>query len=539
MVSGDKTLFSCSRSIDFLLACGLALITIYIGYLIMVPGVCGVFHDDAVYVSTAKALSHGQGYRLISLPHSPLQTKYPILYPAMLALVWKICPAFPENLVPMQWLTLLFGAATIGLAFLYLVRCRYFSRPVAAAAALLTITSPFYLYLSTLTLSEMPFALTMVLAAWALDSHLTVPRMSCWADFSLGVLLALPFLTRSIGLVFPPIGLGILYFSKRKVRRVFFGAACIILPWLIWMLVGPRWNDLQVTKYYTNYLSWWSSVGIDAIIRVVVMNFFFVLYSTAFLGLGIFNPQLLLPDAAWLLVVAAGSTAYLGIIKDASQGRVLPCFLLGYLLLVLMWPWFPRRLLIPILPFLLAYSINWTWNQLLKLPLIARPKIMGLVGLCLLLAFNLTLIQKAVTISRDMHYPNFENMQKPLAWSSYQGLFNWIKTNTRPQDIIASGLDTMIYLYTNRCAFRPFVGRPLSLFYGDHAHPLGSMEEIIDNIKIFQARYLVHTPMPLFGEEKPMNDFIEQVQEKYPGWLKLAYEGDDKRFAVFEIKPGY
>jgi len=505
----------------------------------MVSGVCGVYHDDAVYVSTAKALSQGQGYRLINLPHSPLQTKYPILYPAFLALIWKIWPSFPDNLLPMQWLTLLLGAATVGLAYVYMVRCNYFSRSVVAAAALLSITSPLFLYFCSLTLSEIPFAFLVVLAAWALDRHIAEPHGVRWSEFSLGLLLALPFLTRTIGVVFAPIGLAILYRSGRSVRLVFLGAASLILPWIFWMIVGPRWNDLQVTSYYTNYLSWWSLFGIAALSRVVLKNFISILYNSASIGLGIFNVQLFFPASAWLLVVLAGTTVYLGVIKQLCQGRVLPCFLTGYLLLVLIWPWPPFRFLIPILPFLLAYLLNWVWNQLSSLTFVARSKILGVIGLSILLAFNITLVHRAVATSRSMHYPYLERMEESLSWSSYEGVFKWIIMHTRPQDIIASGLDTMIYLYTNRCAFRPFVGRPASLFYGDNKPPLGSVEEMVKFIKIYKARYLVHTPMPIFREEKPMNEFVEQVQRKYPGWLKPVYLGEDKRFVVFELQPDH
>lgn len=73
----------------------LSLAFLLIGSLHMVAGVCGVHHDDAIYVSTAKGPAQGQGYRLINFPGSPKQTKYPILYPAMLAIVWKLWPSFP------------------------------------------------------------------------------------------------------------------------------------------------------------------------------------------------------------------------------------------------------------------------------------------------------------------------------------------------------------------------------------------------------------------------------------------------------------
>ena len=41
----------------------------------------------------------GDGYRIESLPGQPYQTKYPPLYPALLAGIWKLNPQFPANLV--------------------------------------------------------------------------------------------------------------------------------------------------------------------------------------------------------------------------------------------------------------------------------------------------------------------------------------------------------------------------------------------------------------------------------------------------------
>src|SRR5437867_3443068 len=47
----------------------------------------GGYHDDGIYVTTAKALATGQGYRIVSLPYEPAQTKYPPFYPFLLSLI--------------------------------------------------------------------------------------------------------------------------------------------------------------------------------------------------------------------------------------------------------------------------------------------------------------------------------------------------------------------------------------------------------------------------------------------------------------------
>src|SRR5258708_2621481 len=54
--------------------------------------------DDGVYLVCAKSLAEGSGYRILSLPKEPFQTKYPPFYPWLLSLLWRINPSFPSNL---------------------------------------------------------------------------------------------------------------------------------------------------------------------------------------------------------------------------------------------------------------------------------------------------------------------------------------------------------------------------------------------------------------------------------------------------------
>ena len=158
--------------------------------------------------------------------------------------------------------------------------------------------------------------------------------------------------------------------------------------------------------------------------------------------------------------------------------------------------------------------------------MLARPIFFGLTGVSMLLITNFVLLYQAVTISQSMHYPYLARLEKPISWSSYEGIFQWIKANTQPTDVLASGHQTTIYLYTQRRTIRPFVGRPVSLFYGDSGPPLGPMEEMVAFLKAYKARYFVHLPMPAFKAEEPLSEFVRQVQEHYLGWLKPAYIGD-------------
>ena len=72
----------------------------------------GVFYDDGIYVTLAKALAEGEGYRYIHLPGAPPGVHFPILYPATLSLLWRLWPVFPQNVTLFQ----LFDSAVFGVA---------------------------------------------------------------------------------------------------------------------------------------------------------------------------------------------------------------------------------------------------------------------------------------------------------------------------------------------------------------------------------------------------------------------------------------
>src|SRR6187399_1068389 len=86
-----------------------------------VPRFCQ-WHDDCVYMVSAKSLTDGGGYRIMSLPGEPAQTKYPPLYPLLLSLAWHIEPNFPGTLTYAAWLSWLPLPVLLWLLAAYLPR---------------------------------------------------------------------------------------------------------------------------------------------------------------------------------------------------------------------------------------------------------------------------------------------------------------------------------------------------------------------------------------------------------------------------------
>jgi hypothetical protein len=530
------------NSRDALVAVLLTLLVLVTGGYQMVQGVCGVYHDDAIYVSTAQALAEGEGYRLINLPGSPPQTKYPILYPALLSVVWKLWPSFPDNLLAMQWLTLLAGAATVGLSYLYLVRFGYCSRSVAAASGLLCATAPVFLYFGTQTLSEMPFALLLVLAVWGLDGYIRGPSKNRSRQLGLGVLLALPFLCRTIGVILIPAGLVIMYRAGRPVRWLVLGSVMVMLPWVLWALTGwGTWHQDPIVGYYADYLGWWSESGILLLPRVLIFNGLVLAGSSVSLGLAGFNEavsSLKLP--AWPIpLLLLGLLPWLIMFSQLRQHRALPWCLVAYLLLILVWPWPPTRFLIPILPFLVSYLLLSISTALRRVLPLSGYRVLIMAGIVVVVIANLWLLSRLNQVSQRFSYPYTSVAsvpEAPVSWSSYEDVFAWLRTHSRPDDVIASGLDSMTYLYTGRRAFRPFVGRPAAMFYGQDSPATGTVKELEHFLKVSRARYLMHVPMLGFSEEKPFTDLLDALRIKHPGWLTPVYVGEDQRFVIFESR---
>lgn len=520
---------------DILIASTLALLVLILGHWRMVPGVCGGYHDDAIYVITAKALAQGQGYRLINLPQPLLQTKYPILYPALLAVIWKVWPAFPDNLLLMKWLSVLCGAAAVGLSYLYLIRFNYFSRGISLAAGLLCATSASYLYFSSQTMSDMPFALLVVLALWGVDARLIEPQWGRTRQFFLGVLLALPFLCRTLGASLVLAGLVVLVHGKRPLRWVVLGAAIIMLPQSLWMLRGlGAWNQDPISGYYADYLSWWSSTDLSSIWWVLWNNFLDIIWANTVLSVeGWHNALRSLDVWGWYEVShLIGLIPVISAVTQLGRWQLLSFFTMTYLGVVWIWPWPPTRFIIPILPFITGYLFFGIWALLKKYLLLPRCRNLMVAGITVLIVANLTLLYRHHAISQSTGYPFLRLPARPPLWSSYQDLFQWLKVHTRPEDTIACWEDPMVYLYTGRLAFRPFKIKPGPLSDQD----FGTMEELVRTLKAYKTRYLVHVPVHLQASQE-IYRLLDDVQKRYPGWLKPVYVESDRRFAVSELQP--
>jgi hypothetical protein len=503
----------------------------------LAPRVSGVFHDDAIYVATAKALADGQGYRLINLPDAPHQTKFPILYPAVLSVIWKIWPAFPANLLAMQLVSLASAATAAAVMFLYVVRFGYCSRLTGALAVGLAATSPALLYLATLTLSEMPFALLLIIALWRAEADVRSDgSRTRVGQIATGVLIGLPYLCRMLGAPLIVATVGLLAWRHKPVLWTLVGWGVVVGPWILWSHPpSVAWDDNAIIGYYTDYMAGWSWLSRDAA-RVAFANLLYVARDTSGLLFGAVGPfaQAPIPYTAPLLLIVSG-LAWFAIGQRAMEGRLLPWFLLLYGCVLIVWPMPPWRFVAPILPLLTIFLASHIAGMARRLSNGRRYRSILVTAAAVVLAGNLSV---NLSIGRASHRDGMPYLSSPGApgftprsWQAYEDLFSWIRLNTEKDDVVASGMDTMIALYTERAAFRPYVYRPAEQLYGAPPKPTDRATEFLEILKRNRATYLVDLPVAA-----PFERLVNQVSQSHPQTLVPVYRGIDPRFTVFEIR---
>lgn len=351
--------------------------------------------------------------------------------------------------------------------------------------------------------------------------------------------MALPFLTRAIGFVFIPIALLGLYFSNRRIRWVALGATLMALPWSLWMILVPRIiQSPAATSWYVSYQSWWrQTFGFAFVGRILLFNFVRVACGCVQIGMTFFRNVFELSGWSFLIVALFWSIATLYAWRQLGRQRILSYLLFGYLIIAILWPWPPFRYLIPIEPLLLAYLLGGIWKTVRKCSTSLRVRVLAASALSVMALANLGSVYRIVKLNKITGYPQLlGRMDNPVSWWSHQGVFRWIKTHTEPTALVAYGFDPMIYLYTDRQAFRPFVMRPGPMFYGQNSPPI-LLEEQIRYLRVYRPKYLVQTPMPASSpQDKYFDEVLQQVRQRYPNWLKTVYVGSDKRFVIFEIQ---
>ncbi len=311
----------------------------------------GFYHDDSIYWVSGRSLAMGEGYRIESLPGQPYQTKYPPLYCALLAGIWKLDPQFPSNL-PMAtlfaWLLL-----PLFLGVLWFLLHEYgFSMRARCVMVLAAGLSPVTVVFSFSLMPELLFT-ALLLASLILAERAGRPESAAWLAVMAGVCAGLAYLTKSIAapLLFTvPLCFAL---RKRYQKAALFFAAMLpaVAGWQWWVARHLTHSWDLVTLYYTNYVGFQAyNVALRDLPLVIWYNLDGFLMGAG--RLLIFD----LPYGSKHLERVVAIAAIAGCVRLAARRRELqyPLAALGMSAILLVWHFPPdQRFVFPLYPLLL------------------------------------------------------------------------------------------------------------------------------------------------------------------------------------------
>ena len=356
-----------------------ALLTAGFGAPALNHNLVGVFYDDGLYAGIALALARGLGYVHPHLPGTPAVVHYPPLYPLMLA------PLFGGFPVPVaaylgKLLNLILAALAAGLVAWHASRWRLLGDdappwlgPAVVAAAAIAIP---VLATQAVLFSEPLFGVLLAAAVILADAPPAWASPAGAAALA-GLAAALALLTRSIGVA---AGAGTVLFLLHRRRapvRVALGALAPVA------LAGGWWGQWVLRH----------RGGLDP---ALAMNYGSYFETVRQAGLGVFWPatgNLLRPlgdlTLAWLpspplyhlfaaAALAVGAYGLYGLVQRSAIAWTL----VGYFVILAVWPFPSDRFLWAVLPWLALVWMSGAraaWrHQRLRLPVVLLAGIMGL-----------------------------------------------------------------------------------------------------------------------------------------------------------------
>jgi hypothetical protein len=411
----------------------------------------GVMYDDGMYVILAKAIATGHGLHWLQLPGAPAAVHFPPGYPAVLALLWWLYPHFPANVVLFKIASALFLAASAAGVTLFARRRLGWSNRSAGVLAVATTVGVPTLVLSAQVMSE-PFFLALLLPALLFAESVAeadgnADRVTNWV--ALGVAVGLLSLVRSNGIALAA-GVGLVLVLRRRARAalVFVASTLVVLaPWQLWVHAHRNAISPVVGGNYESYATWLASgfrqVGPALAARTIVATSHESAGMLMAMAAPSMMPTLQLIALALLLLLSG-----LGARRLWKLAPVTAAFIGFYLLIVIVWPFTPIRFLWAIWPLLVLLPVLGAlaaveWRPAQRASQAARY--VALAGACMLVVgygrYN-------VSAYHGRWWSSIARSNAQVA----RPLVRWVATNTPANAIVASEVESMMYLYAGRRA---------------------------------------------------------------------------------------
>jgi hypothetical protein len=480
-------------------------------------------HDDGLLFSSAKSLASGDGYRIPSLPENPYQTKYPPLYPALLALIWRANPEFPANLTAAGAVSWVVFAACIALCW-RLYRREAFSEKRCWLLAGLLAVNPYMILFGCRLFSEIPFTCLLV-------ATLMVSARGGWKwALAAGILGGCAYLSRTAGVALL-ISMPLWYTWRREVKNAgWFAAGMLpfVAGWSVWTRTHMLVSSDPGLIYYVDYVRYqFLNVGWDNLGVVLWKNVDELLYGMGSLIL----PKVVALGPVKTLTEVIAVAMIVGVVRLVWRGVLAAYALFALVSAVMLIVWhFPpnERFVLPLFPLLLAglvAEMEHLWTMLgaaFRHPDFAQRAVAGIfgsvVGLILLAGFGLQLYV-------SLHFLDESEAQYRSRLVDLRAAYAWISQNTSAAAVVVSADDPLLYFYSGRHG-KEVPLMPKSWYAADHAAIVDAFRGTAQYCRRVGAEYIYSTSDDLArwtGDEDIVK--VEQAMRENRGLIPVFSSG--------------
>ncbi len=422
--------------------------------------------DAADYVLFSESLAEGKGYVEPYTPGNPPHTRLPPLFPALLA-VLRLAGG---SIVSFHGFVL--ACSLLGLLLIWVYLRPLLGDGWALAVMAATALTPLYIEFSGRLMTEVPYVALLYGALLLLRRCSTQPEATLRVHGGACLAVAAAPLLRTVGVSLLPAAFLYLWCSKLDIpdrrRRAVLLVALAALPIVLWTVrnacagvSGGRsyidyWrlrDPYELQQGATGSADFLPRAG-GNLLRGLGENLLrYADYATQLAAVSL--PGSVgshLPSAVgWLAIlwnfivpgfVAIGAWR-LGRDPRDPASRYLP-FFLGILLL---WPWYNLRFLVPVFPLLLAYFLHgllttcswWVGRSAWR-----RPASCLLAAMVLAVWFYPRITRHSWAVSEYLE----ENPHSTAGRESFRRLKAWLEANAASDDVILSRFPQVVKLTT-------------------------------------------------------------------------------------------
>lgn len=469
--------------------------------------------DNVRYMIVGEALRSGLGYLDVHLPTTPLHTKYPPVYPSLLAILGFVGDV---QLYKVASLAMTTGTVTLT----GWLGARLFRPAIGLAAAAVMAVNPVLLQYSHWVLSEAPFVflVTATLVAWEggtgtradedgteggdASEEVGEGGVVPWLALALAVAA---FLTRTAGLALLVVAVALPALRRRWRPALAAGATVLLVAggWALYQSAAApdRAGYLGELLMVDPYDPARGRIGVAGLLSRTARNVW--LYVGAVLPASFVSEPAIGRPTVGLASFLGGAFVFAAAVTGwvrRSLTRLGPSelFALVYAGIIALWPsvWTDQRFLLPLLPLVAVYALggaSWWFEHAASLTGSSGARARRIaVGLLAVAAVGLGVRDASARVpSRVDCFSGWQRGQ-PCIHPGYRAFFElarWTGQHTPPDAVVANRKPAFFWWFSRRRGdVYPFSDAPDAVLRG--LDEMGATHVVLDGMFGTSVRYL-------------------------------------------------